>query len=415
MNEMDKYYEILDLKPGASEEEVKQAYEDLVNIWNPERVSSNPRLQERANEKLKEVNSAYEKLMEHILAFSKQTSSATEEPRMGSEEQRYGDDQPPSEPPTDTTSHQTLGVVPKRKGTKKAFIFGAMALALLVGISLFYFFYLGHPSRQTLVKVNDEKIMVEQFNNEVAKVEDPLREMFREEPLQFLEGMIVRKLLLQEAKKQGLSVPVKTYKDTAKDSLAPEEALIAELMKKKLSSLPAVTREEIETFYSMFKGKMEGRPLKEVAPVIEQIIREGKQQEVMGQFVEDLRKNAKVEIDQARIKKISVKPPESNTDEDFKKAVTNGKPVLVDFGANSCIPCRQLRPILKEIDQELTGKAKILVIDVYKYQNLAKEYKIQLLPTLVFFDPKGKEVFRHVGVLDKKAIVEKLKEIGMTT
>ena len=414
MNELDKYYAALDLKPGASEDEIKQAYEDLVNIWNPERVSSNPRLQERANEKLKEVNSAYEKLMEHIVAISKEPPPATGGAGTGSEEQRHSDDQPPSEPPTETTTGQTPGVVPKRKGVKKAFLFGAIALALLIGISLFYFLFLGHPSRQVLAKVNDEKIMVEQFNNEVAKVEDPLREMFREEPLQFLEGMIVRKLLLQEAKKQGLSAPVKTYKDTGKDSLPPEEALIAELMKKRLSSLPAVTREEIEAFYSMFKGKMEGRPLKEVAPVIEQIIQEGKQQEEMGRFVEDLRKSAKVEIDQERVKKISVKPPETNTDEEFKKATTDGKPAMVSFGANSCMPCRQLRPILKEIGQELTGKAKILVIDVYKYQNLAKDYKIQLLPTLVFFDPKGKEVFRHVGVMDKKGIVDKLKEIGMT-
>jgi thioredoxin 1 len=55
------------------------------------------------------------------------------------------------------------------------------------------------------------------------------------------------------------------------------------------------------------------------------------------------------------------------------------------------------------------------VIDVYKYQNLAREYKVQLIPTLVFFDSKGKEVFRHVGVLDKEKIIAKLKEIGMET
>ncbi len=398
MEEKDQYYKILELKPGASGEEIRQAYMDLVNIWDPNRVSSNPRLQERANEKLKEINLAYETLMKHMTESPEQTFL-----------------QPPPGPPAGTTFDGTPYGVPKRKAWKKAIVAGAIVVIFLSGILAFYFFYLGHPSRQILVKVNDEKIMVEQFNNEVAKVEEPLREMFREEPLQFLEGMIVRKLLLQEATKQGLSAPVKTYKDTGKDSLSPEEALIAELMKKKFSSPPAVTREEIEAFYSMFKGKMEGKPLKEVTPIIEQIIREGKQQEEMGRFVEDLRKNAKIEVDQARIKKISVKPPESNTEEEFKKAVTNGKPLLVDFGANSCIPCRQLRPILKEIDQEHAGKAKILVIDVYKYQNLAKEYKIQLLPTLVFFDPKGKEVFRHVGVLDKKEIVEKLKEIGMET
>jgi len=87
----------------------------------------------------------------------------------------------------------------------------------------------------------------------------------------------------------------------------------------------------------------------------------------------------------------------------------------VDFGANSCIPCRQLRPILKEINKEYSGKASILVIDVYKYQDLARQYKIQLIPTLVFFDSKGKEVFRHVGVLDKDKIIAKLKEIGMAS
>ncbi len=296
---------------------------------------------------------------------------------------------------------------------RKIIIFGAITIAVLVAAFLFYFLYLGNPSRQTLAQVNDENITVEQFNKEVVKMEDPLREMFQEEPLQFLEGMIVKRLLLQEAKKQGLSAPVKTFKDTAKDSLSPEEALVIAFMEKKFSSPPEVTRKEIEEFYSMFKDRMGGKPLNQVAPILEQIIREGKQRERVEQFIKELRNTAKIEIDQDRIKKISVKPPESNTDEDFKKIIVSGKPFLVDFGANSCIPCRQMRPVLKEIDEEYAGKTKVLIIDVYKYQDLAREYKVQLIPTLVFFDSKGKEALRHVGVLDKKTIVAKLKEIGM--
>lgn len=298
---------------------------------------------------------------------------------------------------------------------RKIIIFGAITIAVLVAAFLFYFLYLGNPSRQTLAQVNDENITVEQFNKEMVKMEDPLREMFQEEPLQFLEGMIVKRLLLQEAKKQGLSAPVKTFKDTAKDSLSPEEALVIAFMEKKFSSPPEVTRKEIEEFYSMFKDRMGGKPLNQVAPILEQIIREGKQRERVEQFIKELRNTAKIEIDQDRIKKISVKPPESNTDEDFKKIIVSGKPFLVDFGANSCIPCRQMRPVLKEIDEEYAGKTKVLIIDVYKYQDLAREYKVQLIPTLVFFDSKGKEALRHVGVLDKKTIVAKLKEIGMET
>ena len=160
---------------------------------------------------------------------------------------------------------------------------------------------------------------------------------------------------------------------------------------------------------------MEGKPLKEVAPAIEQIIREMKQREALGQFLGELRKNAKVNINQERLQKITAKPPDSNTEEDFKKATAGGKPVLVDFGANSCLPCRQMRPVLMEVGTKYSEKAKILVIDVYKYQDLARQYKIQLIPTLVFFDSKGKEVFRHVGILEKEKIVAKLKEIGMGT
>ena len=55
------------------------------------------------------------------------------------------------------------------------------------------------------------------------------------------------------------------------------------------------------------------------------------------------------------------------------------------------------------------------MIDVYKYQNLARDYKVMLIPTLIFFDSKGKEVFRHVGAWGKEEIVAKLKEIGMAS
>jgi thioredoxin 1 len=227
--------------------------------------------------------------------------------------------------------------------------------------------------------------------------------------------MIIKALLLQEAKRQGVSAPLKTYKDAAANPLPPEESLIAELIGKKFPSPPEVKREEVEGFYKMYKDRMEGKPFKDVAPAIEEYIRQAKQQEALGQFLEEIRKNAKIEVNQARLQKVAVKPPEMNTEEELKQALASGKPVLVDFGANSCLPCRQLRPVLKEVAAEYSEKAKILVIDVYKYQNLAKEHKVLMLPTLVFFDSKGKETFRNVGLMEKEKIVGKLKEIGMGT
>jgi thioredoxin 1 len=55
----------------------------------------------------------------------------------------------------------------------------------------------------------------------------------------------------------------------------------------------------------------------------------------------------------------------------------------------------------------------VIIIDVWEMPQLAREYRIQLIPTLVFWDPSGKEVFRHMGAWDKNSMVEKLTEAGM--
>ncbi|MBP1715364.1 MAG: transcriptional regulator, Fis family [Deltaproteobacteria bacterium] len=104
--------------------------------------------------------------------------------------------------------------------------------------------------------------------------------------------------------------------------------------------------------------------------------------------------------------------PTTNTDQELKIALISGKPILVDFGSNKCIPCRQLRPILKEVEKEMAGKVHVLVIDVYNFGKLAREHRVQLIPTLIFFDTSGKEFYRRMGVWDKDSIVKKLKEGG---
>jgi thioredoxin 1 len=108
----------------------------------------------------------------------------------------------------------------------------------------------------------------------------------------------------------------------------------------------------------------------------------------------------------------SLLEPPTNTDKELKKAMKSGQPVLVDFGSNKCIPCRQLRPVLKDVAKEFSGKAHVLIIDVFQYQALARQHRINLIPTLVFFDANAKEVFRRAGVWDKASIAKKLKEAG---
>lgn len=108
----------------------------------------------------------------------------------------------------------------------------------------------------------------------------------------------------------------------------------------------------------------------------------------------------------------TVSEPPTNTEEELKKALRSLKPVMVDFGSNKCIPCRQLRPILRDVAQEFSGKAHVLIIDVFHYQGLARQHRIHLIPTLIFFNAGGKEIFRRSGVWDKASIARKLKEAG---
>ena len=83
---------------------------------------------------------------------------------------------------------------------------------------------------------------------------------------------------------------------------------------------------------------------------------------------------------------------------------------LVDLGAKTCIPCKMMAPILEELKEEYKGRAEVIFIDVWDKANdgKAQAFKVMSIPTQVVFDRQGKEVFRHVGFLEKKAIKEQL-------
>ncbi len=75
----------------------------------------------------------------------------------------------------------------------------------------------------------------------------------------------------------------------------------------------------------------------------------------------------------------------------------NGLPMVVDFSAEWCPPCRQLKPIFADLKKEYAGKVDFVSIDVDNNSELAEQYKIESIPALVYINPDGKEVFRTVG------------------
>ena len=88
-------------------------------------------------------------------------------------------------------------------------------------------------------------------------------------------------------------------------------------------------------------------------------------------------------------------------------------PKLLDLGAGKCIPCKMMAPILEELKKEYAGKLEVEFIDVWKNSDAIKQYGIEAIPTQIFYDATGKELFRHIGFFSKDDILAKWKELGV--
>ena len=92
---------------------------------------------------------------------------------------------------------------------------------------------------------------------------------------------------------------------------------------------------------------------------------------------------------------------------------TKGMVTLLDLGAKKCIPCKMMAPILEKVEKVYKGKAAVIFIDVWKHHDQVRRFGIRAIPTQIFFDKDGKEVYRHVGFMGEEAIVRQLKKMGV--
>ena len=93
----------------------------------------------------------------------------------------------------------------------------------------------------------------------------------------------------------------------------------------------------------------------------------------------------------------------------FNEIINSDKPVLVDFFAEWCGPCKAMAPILKDVKQELGDTATIIKVDVDKNQQAASDYQVRGVPTLILFQ-NGKPLWRQSGVVQKSGLLGIIKE-----
>ena len=93
----------------------------------------------------------------------------------------------------------------------------------------------------------------------------------------------------------------------------------------------------------------------------------------------------------------------------FNTIIESEKPVLIDFFATWCGPCKMLGPILKEVKDSLGDRISIIKIDVDKNQQIASQYQVRGVPTMILFQ-NGKQLWRQSGVLNKEEIIKIILE-----
>lgn len=89
-----------------------------------------------------------------------------------------------------------------------------------------------------------------------------------------------------------------------------------------------------------------------------------------------------------------------------------GRPHLVDLGADQCIPCKMMAPILDELKKDFAGRMDVTFIDVWKNRDQAGRFGIQMIPTQIFYDPDGNELFRRSGFIGREDILATWKRLG---
>lgn len=102
-----------------------------------------------------------------------------------------------------------------------------------------------------------------------------------------------------------------------------------------------------------------------------------------------------------------------NAKEPAKAVPVKGMVTMVDLGAKKCIPCKMMAPILVKLEKDYKGRAAVIFLDVWEDSSPAKRFGIRAIPTQIFFNKTGEEVYRHEGFMSEKDIVKKLSDMGV--
>ncbi len=230
----------------------------------------------------------------------------------------------------------------------------------------------------------------------IDEQEPVLRAQLEKNLIFLLEQEAVRRILLEEARKAGIAVD------------SGDDAAIQALFEHRTKDA-TVSQDEARAFYESNKETVGGAPFEQVEDGIRQYLLQDAKQRAVEAYLDSL--------DDKYSFKINEKWAESQSrmamDNPVDNARRSGKPTMVEFGAKGCVPCDMMQPVLDKLRADYPEKLNVVFVHVGQEQLLAARFGIRSIPVQVFYDAKGKEVFRHVGYFAQTEVDRQLLEMGV--
>lgn len=249
----------------------------------------------------------------------------------------------------------------------------------------------------TLLVTEGLEIKASKLNEKVEAADAGMRAELRKNLFFLLEREAMQAMLLQEAR---------SSKSVEKD-LSDTEAIQAYLDQKFQGV--EVSEAEARAFYEANKAMVQGMPFDQVKETIQQVLAQQKRQDAFASYLQDLGGDTAIRVNAEWVKDQYALAMENPVD----KARRSGKPTMVEFGAKGCAPCDMMQPILDKLRKKFPDQLKVVFVHVGENRLLGARFGIRSIPVQVFYDQKGKEVFRHVGFYAEEEVMKQLAKIGV--
>jgi len=269
------------------------------------------------------------------------------------------------------------------------------------------------PPKEILATVNGAPITLAEVESQFQGLPERFRSQFRAQKDAFLEEIIARKLLVQEAERLKIGES-DAYKQALSEHSAhaghEEETLMNALLETQVFGRIRVSEEELRVFYEEQKADMPaGVAFDAIKESLRNSVIQQKRYEAVEKYISGLKQKAVITRNEEWIEAQKA----LTADNPLDKALSTGRPVVADLGRGTCIPCKMMKPILEDLAKEYKGKAEILIIDVGEYPLLARRCRVRVIPTQIFYDASGNEVYRHEGFMPREEIRDELAKLGV--